>query len=930
MIQAPAGTVTFLFTDIEGSTRVWQQHPEAMPAALRRHHALLSESIAAHGGYVFQIIGDAFCAAFSTAGDGLAAALAAQRSLAGEAWGETGALRVRMALHTGSAQLQVGEFTSGEYASGLTLSRAARLLSAGHGGQILLSLATAELVRDHLPTDTTLRDLGPRRLKDLIRPEQIFQVVASDLPADFAPLKTLDVHPHNLPVQLTSFIGREAAMDEIKRLFPDTHLLTVTGIGGAGKTRLALQVAADLIDDFPGGVWFVELAPLHDPALVPQTVASALGLHVEPDRPLVESLVDHLREKHLLLILDNCEHVAGASARLAAKLLGAAPQLKILATSRVSLNLAGETLYPVPPLSLPDSRHVTPPLAMTQYEAVRLFIERGRAVQPAFGVTNANAPAVAQICQHLDGIPLAIELAAARIRLLSPDEIAARLGDRFNLLTGGSRTALPRHQTLRATMDWSYDLLTGAERTLFNRLAVFAGSFSLESVEAVCADASDGGALMHAIRPSQALDLLGALVDHSLVIVEERKAETRYGLLETVRQYALERGQAVGEWPSLQDRHLAHYLVVAEQGAPHIFAGHPVWTDRFEAEYDNFRVAMAVALARNPQSAILLGRSLHQFVYFGPRVFESYDWAMRILDLTKAWPPSRMRATALWLAGDHALAVGDLQRGQELLEASLDMANELGDKHQMALSLHDLAGAHMFLGNWEQMKHYADQLTTISLELGDTYFITAALWLSGYSAQASGDGETARVHLERCLAMARQEDLPNSSAHALLSLAVLEDSEGNLDRAIGLGMECVQIWRQMKYQRGLVSALLTVGRLSLQEGDALQAKALFEEALAISKELKMFPEQAACLGGLAGLAGLAGKDERAVRLFGAFEAVLEQREQTMIDLSHRAYDQIIAVVRERLSPVDFSAAWVAGRKMTLEEALEYAQAPNDP
>lgn len=648
MNQPPAGTITFLLTDIEGSTRLWQEHPEAMPTALRRHHALLSESIAAHGGYVFQIIGDAFCAAFSTAGDGLDAALAAQRGLAAEAWGKTGALRV----------------------------------------------------------------------------------------------------------------------------------------------------------------WLVDLAPLHDPALVPQTIASALDLHVELDRPLVESLVDALREKRLLLILDNCEHVVDACAGLAGKLLGAAPQLKILATSRVPLSLAGETLYPVPPLSLPDPGRATLPIAMTQYEAVRLFIERARAVRPAFGVTNANAPAVAQICQHLDGIPLAIELAAARTRHLSPDEIAARLGDRFNLLTGGSRTALPRHQTLRAAMDWSYDLLSETERVLFNRLAVFSGRFSLEAVEAVCADRSDGGALTQAIRSSQVLDLLGALVDRSLVSLEEGKVETRYSVLETVRQYALEKVQATGEWSSLQDRHLDYYLAFAEQGESHPWTGHVVWTDRFEAEYDNFRAAMAVALARDLESAISMARSLDRFVSLSPRVFESHNWAMQILAVTEAWPPSRLRATALWLAGDHVSALGDYRRAQELLRDSLEMASELGDKRQMLLTLHDLAGVHMYLGDWQQERRYADELMTVALELGDRMSIASALWLSGDSALKNGDYTAAHGYLERSLVMGQQEDLPNIVAHALYSLAVLEHREGNLAAAKRLYMDCAQIWRQMKYQRGLVSVLL--------------------------------------------------------------------------------------------------------------------------
>ncbi len=417
-------------------------------------------------------------------------------------------------------------------------------------------------------------------------------MVAPDLPSDFAPLKTLDVHPHNLPVQLTSFIGREKEMGEIKKLLTGTHLLTLTGIGGTGKTRLSLQVAADLIDEFPGGVWLVELAPLRDPALVEQTLATVMGVHEQPGCLLSDQLVEYVRDKHVLLILDNCEHVLEACAQLANLLLRSAPELKILATSRVHLNLAGETTYPVPPLALPEPGRAVTVHALAQYEAVRLFIERAIAVQPSFSVTNENAPAVAQICTRLDGVPLAIELAAARIRHLSPDQISSRLDDRFNLLTGGSRAALPRQQTLRAALDWSYDLLSMAERTLFNRLAVFAGSFSLEAVEAICIDEVGSTPSPCVIFATQVLDLLSALVDHSLVSLQERNAENRYILLETVRQYALEKLQTSGELPSLQDRHLAYYLKIAQEGETHVYRGRSTWMKRFETEYDNFRAAM--------------------------------------------------------------------------------------------------------------------------------------------------------------------------------------------------------------------------------------------------------------------------------------------------------------------------------------------------
>ena len=925
MAHPPVGTVTFLFTDIESSTKLWQQYPAAMHTALMRHHAILNESISSHAGYVFQIIGDAFCAAFPTANDGLEAALEAQYHLIGENWGEMEAIRVRMALHTGRAELQLGEFTSGEYVSGLTLSRVARLLSAGHGGQILLSLATAELVRDHLPEETTLRDLGARRLKDLIRPEQIFQVVAPGLPSEFAPLKTLDVHPHNLPVQLTSFIGREREMGEIKKLLTSTHLLTLTGIGGTGKTRLSLQVSADLIDEYPGGVWLVELAPLRDPALVEQTVASVLGVPGQPDRSLSDLLVEYVHEKHLLLILDNCEHVVEACAQLADLLLRNAPGLRILATSRVHLNLAGEVTYPVQPLSLPDPSRSVPALALAQYEAVRLFIERATAVHPSFCVTNANAPAVAQICTHLDGIPLAIELAAARIRHLSPEQISSRLVDRFNLLTGGSRAALPRQQTLRAALDWSYDLLSMAERTLFNRLAVFAGSFSLEAVEAICINEAGRAPSPSVIFITQVLDLLSALVDHSLVSLQERNSENRYILLETVRQYALEKLQACGELPTLQERHLAYYLKIAQEGYIHVYRGRPTWINRFETEYDNFRAAMEKAIATDLESAVLFLKSLDMFFPLTRRVKEAYDWSMRILPKTDTWPTGKMRAMALWAAGSFSYTLGESQQGQILLEASLAMAREIDDKNLIETLFYELAILKGMQGDWSEMHNYAEQLLAISQELGNKARIQDALYQLGESLSQIGDRQAGRMYLEQALEMARREDFPNGIAFALESLAQIAFQEGDNCIAKGYYMECAQIRKEMGHRSGQAWTLYRLGQIVLQEGDAAEAKPLFDEMLSIYVELKSVERQGLFPLGMAGVAAQTGHDGRAAKLFGAAEASAERTKNEMDPLSHQVFDLMVANLRERLGEADFKRLWDEGRKLTLEQAIQLAQ-----
>jgi predicted ATPase/class 3 adenylate cyclase len=525
----PSGMVTFLFTDIEGSTPLWEHEPEQMRLALARHHAILHTVIAAHAGQAYKTIGDAFQAAFVFPMQAVAAALAAQRALAAQDWETSQPLRVRIGVHVGPAAAAGNDYTTTH-----TLNRVARIMSFGHGGQILLSVEVADLVRRDLPTDVTLRDMGKQRMKGLTHLEHLFQVVAPDLPATFPPLMTLDTFRTNLPAQLTSFVGREQAITDVTQLLTTSRLVTLTGPGGTGKTRLALQVAAGVLEAYSDGVWLIELAPLSDAALVPQAVATALGLREDASRPILATLTDFLSARNLLLIIDNCEHVVEACAQLAGALLRGCPNVHILASSRETLGIAGEAPFRVPSLATPDPRRLPPIEMLTQYEAVRLFVERAAAVLPGFRLTHDNASAIAQVCSRLDGIPLALELAAARVTVLRVEQIAARLDDRFRLLTGGSRTAVPRQQTLRALIDWSYDLLAEAERVMLQRSSVFVGGWTLEAAEAVCA----GDGLDH----DEVLDVLAQLVNKSLVVADrEQGQETRYRLLETIRQYALER-----------------------------------------------------------------------------------------------------------------------------------------------------------------------------------------------------------------------------------------------------------------------------------------------------------------------------------------------------------------------------------------------------
>ena len=527
MVAPPSGTVTFLFTDIEGSTRMWEREARAMRSALARHDEILKEAIETNGGFVFKTIGDAFCAAFSNVSDALEAAISAQRALLAEEWDEESLIRVRMTLHAGAAEERGGDYF------GPPLNRVARLLSVGHGGQTLLSLSAQELVRDQLPVDVELRDLGEHRLKDLARPERVFELLTPDLPADFPPLRTLESRPNNLPMQPTPLVGREREVEDIRGrlLAAEVRLLTLTGPGGTGKTRLALQAAADLLDEFEDGVFFVALATLTDPTLVASTVAQALDVRESGDQTLIEGVKDYLKDKRLLLVLDNFEQVLEA-APLAGELLSA-PRLKVLATSRIPLGVYGEHEYAVPPLSVPDPKRLPGLETLSQYEAVRLFIERARAAKADFAVTNENAPAVAEICARLDGLPLAIELAAARVKLLPPSAMLGRLGRRLKLLTGGARDLPERQRTLRGAIEWSHTLLDEGEKTLFARLAIFSGGRTLEAVETVCDAEGD--------LPVDAFEGVSSLLDKSLLRQEEGpEEEPRFVMLETIHEYERE------------------------------------------------------------------------------------------------------------------------------------------------------------------------------------------------------------------------------------------------------------------------------------------------------------------------------------------------------------------------------------------------------
>lgn len=953
-LPLPTGTVTFLFTDIEGSTRLWEQFRSEMGAALARHDALLRAAIRDHDGYVFATGGDAFCAAFHTAADGLAAARDAQLALGRETWPAPVRTKVRMALHTGAA-----EFRDNDY-FGAPLNRVARLLAAGHGGQVLLSLATQELVHDGLPDGVTLRDMGERRLKDLIRPERVYQLVAPDLPADFPPLKTLDARSHNLPIQLTSFVGRDREMQEVKTLLLDARLVTLTGAGGAGKTRLSLQVGAELVDGFADGTWFVELAPLTEASLVPQAVATILGVKEQPGRTVTETLVGHLKDRELLVLLDNCEHLVKASAQLCQTLLAACAKLRVLATSREALRVPGERPYRVPSLATPGPRIEATVEALTPYAAVQLFIDRAVAVKPDFRVDNRNAPAVASICHHLDGIPLAIELAAARLNSMAVEEANRRLDQRFRLLTGGARTSLPRQQTLRSAIDWSYDLLGVAEQALFCRLSVFAGGWRLEAAEHVCS--GDG------VSEDEVSNLLSSLVDKSLVMWEERDRATRYRLLETVREYARDRLRKRSEEAHWLDRHLAHIRELAEAGEPHMKGpDEEKWFERFEAEHDNLRAALAWASVKteNVEAGLRLSGALARFWNMRGYWREGRGWLTTILAAAPGTHPTPARASALAGAGTLARHQGDYAAAWALYDEGLAIWREIGDRLRIARVLSNMGGLAWYRGRYATARTLLEEALAIDKALGNDQDVADALLNLGLIAVEQGNPASARLLCEESLAICRTIGNRQSIAHALLNLGVIASEQRDFEAARELFGEALAISRELRQPMVISRTLMNLAMVALAQGNYASAQALYDEVLPILQELGDEQGTAFSLAGLGtvgveqgdisrgqqllaqsmrifrrlgkprdmlfalyGLADVASHSkafDRAARVLGGAERIRAEAGAVLSPYEQHRYERQVAGVRAGLGDdTSFDRAWQEGRAMTVEETIDYA------
>jgi predicted ATPase/class 3 adenylate cyclase/Tfp pilus assembly protein PilF len=921
MSSQPSGTVTFLFTDIEGSAKRWEAYPQQMQSALTRHNSILSAAIGQHGGYVFKTVGDAYCAAFSSPHDALVSALQAQVMLHNEEWPqEVGQLKVRMALHTGVVKLQEEDYF------GQPLNRVARLLSTGHGEQILLSDPTYDLVRDNLPPSITVRDLGEHRLKDLIRPERIFQLVTPPLPAEFPPLRTLDTRPNNLTVQLTHFIGRETEVEAISTLVsrPETHLVTLTGPGGMGKTRLALQVGAELVDadGFPDGVWFVELAALTDPHLVASTIAQAIGVAEMAGKPLMESLKEHIKEKRMLLVLDNFEHLQEA-ASLVDALLKAAPHIKVLATSRVPLRVYGEKEYPVPPLGLPPTGawRAIPLQQLSQYEAVRLFIERAQDVKPDFEVSNDNAPAVAEICARLDGLPLALELAAARVRLFSPQALLSRLSSRLKMLTGGARTLPARQQTLRAAIEWSYDLLSEGEKQLFRRMAVFQGGRSLEALEAVC---NHDGQL-----EIDVLEGVESLVAKSLLQQREGSdGEPRFWMLETIHEYAREKLEESNEREILAREHALYFMRLSEEGELHIRGPKDrLYYDKFEDELENIRAALRWSLDEaNPEIGVRLAASVAMARFWVQRmhVTEGRAWIAQLLARPELAAKMSLRAKALHCAGSLADNWGEMMLARTYYEEASVICREVGDERELGRALNGIGWVCVLQGDLISARMSLEEAVVIRRRVGDMREVGTSL--EGLAALNEKDGHHAasRAFHQQALAIWRSLGDKGGVANVSNNWGELEKHMRNYAEAQVLFEQAIPIAREERRPKLIANALTNLSHLLVKKGDLERAQQCLVESLTLRKEQGGKMSIAESLLGWADLAIARDQAQRAGKLLGAVDHLLQESGATLWPTDQDEYEQCTNAARSQLGEDGFERLRSEGRAMSMEEAIEYA------
>ncbi len=863
-------TATFLFTDLEDSTPLWENHPAALQELAARHDAILRGVIEAHRGHVVKTTGDGFHAVFDAASDALAAALAGQKALMAENWPpETGPLRVRMGLHTGESRQRDGDYYGPE------VNRAARLMGIAHGGQVLLSQAAAALVRNALIPDLSLPDLGEHRLRGLAQAERIFQAQHPALPAEFPPLKSLSVFQHNLPVQRSTFVGRQKELSEVKRLLNGTHLLTLLGPGGTGKTRLMLECAEEVIGSFADGVWLVELAPLTDPELIVERVASVLAVQEQPGRAMIETLVDFLRRKELLLLLDNVEHLVRESAEFAENLLTQCPNLEILVTGREGLFIDGEVTLQVPSLSLPPGDAAAAFEAIRASEGVQLFLARAQEIRPEFELSTANADAIAEIVRRLDGIPLALELATARLRMLTVHQIAERLNDRFRLLTGGRRTALPRQQTLQALIDWSWNLLEDKERLLLRRLSIFSGGWTLEAAQAVAGDDQ--------LDSYRVFDGLEQLVNKSLVTVNFPAAnEARYGMLENIRQYCRERLAESHEFAAVRDRHPDYFVAFSEEASPKLAKSTLLhWSNRITAELDNLRAVLRWTLEARPELALRIGGNLLYYEDHSLFPREARSWLEAAIERTRGLldKDDTIVRTVDFIRGLIGLgsAYGIQGHGATaipLLEECIQLARSRGEPRHVAYATVLKHIQNTFKMSQAEMQELKESIAicrehNFEVELG------LSLMVYAMSLDAQGNSELAAPYFQEAVELSRRADVRRVAGTYGVQ-ARLARLLGDLDEAKKYILTALEDYQALNHRRGIAMAQSALAHLLRQEGKHEEAEFYYRQSIVGWQEQGHRSAVAHQLECFAFIALARGQYERAARLLGTAKEIREQ------------------------------------------------------
>lgn len=824
MKDIPVGRVTFLFTGIEGGTKLSQEFPQELQSALSKHSAILKNTIDSNNGFVFKIASDEFCCAFEKAEDAVKAAIDIQKNLKNENWDNV-KIKIRIGIHSGNA-----EWNGSDYMGYVTLARTARIKSAAHGEQILISEETFKSFENSFSGDNNIsfRDLGERRLKDLIQPIRLFQISTPELRLDFPPLKTIDARPNNLRVQISSFIGRDNEISQIKKTLSTTRLLTLVGSGGTGKTRLALQVAADLIDEYTDGVWCIELSTLTDPLLILETIADTLNVKEQPGQKLESILIDYFKDKKILLILDNCEHFIEACSELSEKFLRQTKDLKIVATSRITFRCDGEMTHKVLPLSHPDPNAEYTPIELSQYEAVRLFIERALQVNPAFRVNDENVSALAQICSRLDGIPLAVELAAVRCKVLSLKKICEKLDDRFKLLTGGSRTALPRQQTLKALVDWSYDILKEKEKILWRRFSIFNGGCTLEECEKICSD--------DMLNEGEILDLIQNLCDNSIVAYTGQN--DKYTMLETIRQYGNEKLNEAGEEKIFKTMHLEYFMNLCE-GAVSEYKGSNVkkWLDLIEEFYPNVQSALAWSLDNGlREEGTRLAVSMGKFWELRGHYMEGRNWFQKIINNPGDVSPEII-ANAKSLAAVLAALQTDYKTSQRYLEEALEFYRNTNNKNGIGNCLNNLGLNYFDLGEYKKSKLCMNEGLEIRKKTNNRIGICSTLNSLGLVALAEGEFSSAKEYFEESLDIAIELKDLIYMAIGYNNLAQIYQRFGNYEKAKDYFEKGLSIDRELGNKLGICVSIYNLGLVEQEKKDFIAAKKYFEESLKIGKEI---------------------------------------------------------------------------------------------